>query len=79
MRQVDAIVRKTTVEKFGPVRSVTPTLVFEIGFEGIQASPRHKSGIAVRFPRMLRWRTDKQIDDADSLDMLKGFLGETAS
>jgi DNA ligase-1 len=79
MRQVDAIVRKTTVEKFGPVRSVTPTLVFEIGFEGIQASPRHKSGIAVRFPRMLRWRTDKQIDDADTLDMLKGFLGETAS
>ncbi|WP_244848028.1 ATP-dependent DNA ligase [Caballeronia sp. SL2Y3] len=76
MRQVDAIVRKTTVEKFGPVRSLTPTLVFEIGFEGIQASPRHKSGIAVRFPRMLRWRTDKGIDDADTLDMLKGFLNE---
>ncbi|WP_250533193.1 ATP-dependent DNA ligase [Caballeronia sp. AZ10_KS36] len=76
MRQVDAIVRKTTVEKFGPVRSLTPTLVFEIGFEGIQASPRHKSGIAVRFPRMLRWRTDKSIDDADTLDMLKGFLNE---
>jgi DNA ligase-1 len=74
MRKVDAIVRKTTIEKFGPVRSVTPTLVFEIGFEGIQASPRHKSGIAVRFPRMLRWRTDKQIDDADTLTMLKGFL-----
>ena len=61
------------VEKFGPVRSVTPTLVFEIGFEGIQASPRHKSGIAVRFPRMLRWRTDKRIEDADTLAMLKGF------
>lgn len=74
MRKVDAVVRKTTIEKFGPVRSVTPTLVFEIGFEGIQASPRHKSGIAVRFPRMLRWRTDKHIDDADTLDMLKGFL-----
>ena len=74
MRKVDTIVRKTTIEKFGPVRSVTPTLVFEIGFEGIQASPRHKSGIAVRFPRMLRWRTDKQIDDADTLTMLKGFL-----
>jgi DNA ligase-1 len=74
MRKVDAIVRKTTIEKFGPVRSVTPTLVFEIGFEGIQASPRHKSGIAVRFPRMLRWRTDKQINDADTLAMLKGFL-----
>jgi len=74
MRAVDAIVRKTTVEKFGPVRSVTPTLVFEIGFEGIQASPRHKSGVAVRFPRMLRWRTDKPIDDADTLTMLKGFI-----
>jgi DNA ligase-1 len=79
MRQVDAIVRKTTVEKFGPVRSVTPTLVFEIGFEGIQASPRHKSGIAVRFPRMLRWRTDKTIDDADTLGMLKGFLNGATS
>ena len=78
MRRVDAVVRKTTIEKFGPVRSVTPTLVFEIGFEGIQASPRHKSGIAVRFPRMLRWRTDKQIDDADTLGMLKGFLDGAA-
>jgi DNA ligase 1 len=74
MRKVDAVVRKTTIEKFGPVRSVTPTLVFEIGFEGIQSSPRHKSGIAVRFPRMLRWRTDKHIDDADTLGMLRGFL-----
>lgn len=74
IRKVDAIVRKTTIEKFGPVRGVTPTLVFEIGFEGIQASPRHKSGIAVRFPRMLRWRTDKSVEDADTLDMLKGFL-----
>ncbi|MDN7752916.1 ATP-dependent DNA ligase [Burkholderia gladioli] len=76
MRQVDAIVRRTTIEKFGPVRSVTPSLVFEIGFEGIQASPRHKSGIAVRFPRMLRWRTDKSIEDADTLAMLRGFLDE---
>lgn len=74
IRRVDAIVRRTTVEKFGPVRSLSPTLVFEIGFEGIQASPRHKSGIAVRFPRMLRWRTDKTVDDADTLDTLKGFL-----
>lgn len=79
MRKVDAIVRKTTVEKFGPVRSLTPTLVFEIGFEGIQASPRHKSGIAVRFPRMLRWRTDKSIEDADTLDLLKGFLNEATA
>ncbi|WP_322030273.1 ATP-dependent DNA ligase [Paraburkholderia sp. J76] len=77
IRKVDAIVRKTTIEKFGPVHSVTPTLVFEIGFEGIQASPRHKSGIAVRFPRMLRWRTDKSVEDADTLGMLKGFLNGT--
>jgi len=75
MRKVDAIVRKTTVEKFGPVRSVTPTLVFELGFEGIAASSRHKSGIAVRFPRMLRWRLDKPVDEADTLDTLKGLLG----
>ncbi|WGS53177.1 ATP-dependent DNA ligase [Paraburkholderia sp. D15] len=79
MRQVDAIVRKTTIEKFGPVRSVTPSLVFEIGFEGIQASPRHKSGVAVRFPRMLRWRTDKTIDEADTLAMLKGFIDDRAA
>jgi DNA ligase-1 len=79
IRKVDAIVRRTTIEKFGPVRSLTPTLVFEIGFEGIQASPRHKSGIAVRFPRMLRWRTDKPVDEADTLDTLKGFLNDTQS
>ena len=75
MRRVDAIVRKTTVEKFGPVRSVTPTLVFELGFEGIAASSRHKSGIAVRFPRMLRWRHDKPVDEADTLQTLKALLG----
>ena len=69
-REVDAVIRKTTVEKFGPVRSVTPTLVFELGFEGIQRSPRHKSGIAVRFPRMLRWRKDKTIEEADTLETL---------
>lgn len=74
MRQVDAIVRKTTVEKFGQVRSVTPTLVFELGFEGIALSKRHKSGIAVRFPRMLRWRHDKPVDEADSLEMLQDLL-----
>lgn len=75
MRKVDAIVRKTTVEKFGPVRSVTPTLVFELGFEGIAASSRHKSGIAVRFPRMLRWRLDKPVDEADTLATLRELLG----
>ena len=74
MRQVDAVIRKTTIDKFGPVRSVTPTLVFELGFEGIGASPRHKSGIAVRFPRMLRWRLDKPIAEADTLDTLRALM-----
>lgn len=74
IRQVDAIVRKTTTEKFGPVRSVTPTQVFELGFEGIRRSARHKSGIAVRFPRILRWRVDKPVDEADSLDALMQLL-----
>jgi DNA ligase-1 len=71
---VDAIVKKTTKEKFGPVRSVTPTLVFELGFEGINISTRHKSGIAVRFPRILRWRQDKQVEDANTLDDLKALI-----
>ncbi len=76
---VDNAIRKTTVEKFGPVRSVRPTMVFEIGFEGIQISSRHKAGIAVRFPRILRKRDDKSIDDADTLDTLKGLLAASAS
>ncbi|MEB0045796.1 MULTISPECIES: ATP-dependent DNA ligase [unclassified Pseudomonas] len=75
MRQVDGIVRKTTVEKFGPVSSVKPSLVFELGFEGIALSRRHKSGIAVRFPRMLRWRQDKSVEEADSLATLQDLLG----
>lgn len=74
MRKVDAIVRKTTVEKFGPVSSVTPSMVFELGFEGIALSKRHKSGIAVRFPRMLRWRQDKHVEDADNLGTLQDLL-----
>ena len=74
MRKVDAIVRKTTVEKFGPVSSVTPSMVFELGFEGIALSKRHKSGIAVRFPRMLRWRQDKAVEEADSLAILQDLL-----
>ena len=72
--EVDARIRKTTIEKFGPVRSVTPTMVFEIGFEGITKSSRHKSGIAVRFPRMLRMRHDKKIDEADTLDTLNAMI-----
>ncbi len=74
MARVDAIIRKTTIESFGPVRSVKPTLVFELGFEGIARSSRHKSGIAVRFPRMLRWREDKSVDEADTLDNLRALL-----
>jgi DNA ligase-1 len=76
MRKVDAIIRKTTQESFGPVRSVTPTLVFELGFEGISRSTRHKSGIAVRFPRMLRWRIDKPVEEADTLDSLAALLAQ---
>ncbi len=78
MRKVDRFVRQNTVEKFGPVRSVKPQLVFELGFEAIQRSTRHKSGIAVRFPRMLRWRTDKQPGDADTLDTIQSLLPERA-
>ena len=74
IREMDAIVRRTTVETFGPVRSVTPTQVFELGFEGIAPSKRHKSGVAVRFPRMLRWRHDKPVAEADTLDALKALL-----
>ncbi|UFH48188.1 ATP-dependent DNA ligase [Pseudomonas sp. KNUC1026] len=74
MHKVDALVRRTTVEKFGPVRSVTPTQVFELAFEGIALSKRHKSGIAVRFPRLLRWRHDKPVQEADTLAVLHELL-----
>jgi DNA ligase-1 len=67
IREVDAFVRRNTLERFGPVRTVKPELVFELGFEGIQRSNRHKSGIAVRFPRMLRWRKDKAIREANTI------------
>lgn len=73
-KRIDSVIRKTTLEKFGPVRSVKPTLVFELGFEGINRSPRHKSGIAVRFPRMLRIRDDKPLHEADTLDSLNLLL-----
>ncbi len=74
--QVDQIIKRTTLERFGPVRSVEPTLVFELAFEGIAFSNRHKSGVAVRFPRILRWRQDKKIDDANSLDDLKALIAK---
>lgn len=74
IRQVDNFVRRNTLEKFGPVRSVAATQVFELGFEGIAASGRHKSGVAVRFPRILRWRHDKPAAEADTLASLKALL-----
>lgn len=73
-REITAWVRKNTLERFGPVRRVTPAHVFEIAFEGIHESPRHKSGIALRFPRMARWRKDKPVDEANSLDDLRDML-----
>lgn len=73
-RQVDAWIKKNTLERFGPVRSVTPYHVFEIAFEGIALSKRHKSGVATRFPRIVRWRQDKTIHEANHLDDLKALI-----
>jgi DNA ligase-1 len=72
--QVDSFVKKNSIEKFGPVRTVKPELVFEIAFEGIAASNRHKSGVALRFPRMSKWRKDKKADEINTLDDLKQML-----
>ena len=72
--QVDAFVKTHSIEKFGPVRTVKPELVFEIAFEGIAASSRHKSGVALRFPRISRWRKDKKADEINTLDDLKKLL-----
>jgi len=76
INKVDYFIKRNTLEKFGPVRTVKPELVFEIGFEGINRSTRHKSGIALRFPRILRWRHDKPKEEADTLDSLRALLGE---
>jgi DNA ligase-1 len=75
--RVDRFVRANTLDKFGPVRTVKAELVFELAFEGIQRSTRHKSGVAVRFPRIARWRTDKPATDADSIESLRSLLDET--
>ena len=72
--EVDAFVKRNSIEKFGPVRTVKPELVFEIAFEGIAASNRHKSGVALRFPRINRWRKDKKTDEINTLDDLKKML-----
>ncbi len=74
MAQVDSFVKRNSLEKFGPVRTVKPELVFEIAFEGIQASSRHKSGVALRFPRILRWRKDKKPDEINTIEDLKEML-----
>jgi len=73
-RKITAWVRKNTLQRFGPVRQVTPQHVFEIAFEGIAASTRHKSGVALRFPRMKRWRHDKPVDEANTIDDLREML-----
>ena len=74
--ELDRWIRRNTLQRFGPARSVKAELVFEIGFEGIHPSKRHKSGIAVRFPRILRWRHDKLAEEADRLDTAKGLMSE---
>jgi DNA ligase-1 len=74
LAEVDAFVKKHSLEKFGPVRTVKPELVFEIAFEGIAASARHKSGVALRFPRINRWRKDKGPAEIDTLEALKKML-----
>ncbi len=74
--EVDRFVRSNTEDKFGPIRSVKPELVFELAFEAIQESKRHKAGLAVRFPRMNRWRHDKKPEDADTLENLRALLGK---
>jgi DNA ligase-1 len=74
IHEVDRWVRKNTIERFGPVRSVKPELVFEIAFEGINKSSRHKSGVAVRFPRIHRWRKDKKVSEVNTLNDLKQLI-----
>ncbi|MFY7653132.1 MAG: ATP-dependent DNA ligase, partial [Chitinophagaceae bacterium] len=79
LQEVDAFVKKNAIEKFGPVRTVKPELVFEIAFEGIAASNRHKSGVALRFPRISRWRKDKTVDEINTLQDLKTLLQQVGS
>ena len=74
IRVLDNWIRRHTLQKFGPVRHVEPLQVFELAFEGIQRSPRHKSGVAVRFPRIARWRTDKPASEADTIETLRALL-----
>ncbi len=75
--EMDRWIRRHTRERFGPVRHVEPLQVFELGFEAVAASSRHRSGIAVRFPRMLRWRRDKKPEEADTLESVRNLLEST--
>ena len=72
--EINKFIRNNSLEKFGPVRTVKPELVFEIAFEGIGYSNRHKSGVAVRFPRILRWRKDKTADEIDTIETVKSLI-----
>lgn len=72
--EIDRFIRQNTINRFGPVRSVTPSLVFEVAFDGVQASARHKSGIAMRFPRIARIRWDKPAAEADSVETLRRLI-----
>ncbi|MEZ5997974.1 MAG: cisplatin damage response ATP-dependent DNA ligase [Hyphomonas sp.] len=76
LKELDKFVRANTIDRFGPVRSVTPQLVLEVAFEGLQRSPRHKSGIAMRFPRINRIRWDKPANEADRLETLEAMLSD---
>lgn len=74
IRELDTFVRRNIIEKFGPIRTVKPESVFELAFEGLNPSNRHKSRIAVRFPRILRWREDKQAEEVDTLQSVRALL-----
>lgn len=78
IQEVSRFVRKNEIEKFGPVRTVKPELVFEIAFEGIALSNRHKSGVALRFPRIKRWRRDKTVEDIDTIESVKALIDSLA-
>ena len=74
IKAVDAFIKNNAIEKFGPVRTVKPELVFEIAFEGIDKSKRHKSGVALRFPRINRWRKDKNADEINTIQDLQNLI-----
>lgn len=74
IQEISGFVNKNAIEKFGPVRTVKPELVFEIAFEGIGFSNRHKSGVALRFPRIVRWRKDKTVEEIDTLEEVKKII-----